>query len=173
MMVRLSGTSYFFPNRKTCTICSIAFLLSNSPLRNDLVEFRPAGRNKMEIHCIRRLCRPEQDSRWQLCCLTDVACPLRVQYFSLSQCRILSLRDKILRAVEAHPLWQKAPAFCQFSTHPEVHPADQTGRPVRPCRRICFRCCTCRTFRARTSFSAPSSYTPARAQSPAPSEPRG
>ena len=26
----------------------------------NLVEFRPAGRNKMEIHFIRRLCRPEK-----------------------------------------------------------------------------------------------------------------
>ena len=71
----------------------------------------------MKIHCIRRLCRPEQDSRWQLCCLTDVACPLRVQYCSLSQCGILSLRDKIMRAVEAQ-LYSGENLFSPEKNHP-------------------------------------------------------
>ena len=40
-------------NRKTevFRFCSVS---------KNLVEFRPAGRNKMEIHFIRRLCRPEK-----------------------------------------------------------------------------------------------------------------
>nr|DAW93841.1 MAG TPA: hypothetical protein [Bacteriophage sp.] len=54
----------------------------------DLVEFRPAGRNKMEIHVIRRLRRPET-------------------YLSPRKCGILRLWRKIMRAVEAQTLLSK------------------------------------------------------------------
>ena len=50
----------------------------------NLVEFRPAGRNKMEIHFIRWLCQPEK-------------------YFSPCKCELFARRAKSLRAVKAHP----------------------------------------------------------------------
>ena len=40
---------------KLCRYCQLTSLF-----RVRLAEFRPAGRNKMEIHVIRRLCRPDR-----------------------------------------------------------------------------------------------------------------
>ena len=60
-----------------------------------LAEFRSAERNKVEIHVIRRLCRPET-------------------YLSPRKCGILPQWGKIMRAVEAQPFDKKPLLFVRF-----------------------------------------------------------
>ena len=76
---------------KLCRYCQLTSLF-----RVRLAEFRPAGRNKMEIHVIRRLCRPET-------------------YLSLRKCELFTQHVKSLRAVEVHfPIKKRQHAVLPF-----------------------------------------------------------
>ncbi len=67
--------------------------LQNAPAQKKLAEFRPAGRNKMEIHFIRRLCRPEK-------------------YFSPRKCGICApMAHKLCAQSRRNPFCQKSVSF--------------------------------------------------------------